>query len=111
LTLALTPVRQNGSNVIEKVAVIWAVTGLSPSLRELAAGRLPRGAIVGRSQSGGSRYSICPAKGSKESYLFALFALPHRLANAPGFSDQALFQRLGKERSPYGQLLASYKRA
>lgn len=66
----------------------WAVAGLSPDLEEIEAGKLPKGAIVGRNSFGKTGYGICP-EGSSETYMFALFALPERLSPKQGFEPLA----------------------
>ncbi len=71
--------------------VDWAVTGLSPTSRGIAAGTLPAGAVVGRNGFGSNGYSICPPKGADESYVARLVALPHRLAAQPGFDAQTYY--------------------
>jgi phosphatidylethanolamine-binding protein (PEBP) family uncharacterized protein len=111
LVLSLKPVRTTGSGVVERASVLWAVTGLRPTLRRLAPGRLPRGAILGRNSGGHSGYSICPAEGTSQNYLIALFASPRRLSARPGFSDESLFIKLRRTRAPFGQLFAGYSRA
>lgn len=62
----------------------WAVAGLSPDLEEIEAGKLPKGAVVGRNSFGKTGYGICP-EGDSETYMFALFALPKKLSPAQGF--------------------------
>lgn len=109
--LALTPVRVVGSRVRERFAVDWAVAGLRPSLHRLDPGRLPPGAILGRNAHGHSSYSICPAKGTRASYLIGLFAPPSRLSPRPGFSDESLFAQLSRVKPPYGRIFATYSRA
>ncbi len=64
--------------------VDWAVSGLDPSLAGIDEGKLPKGAVVGTNGFGKRGYSICP-EGRGEIYMFALYALPKRLALAPGF--------------------------
>ncbi|HUN77875.1 MAG TPA: YbhB/YbcL family Raf kinase inhibitor-like protein [Solirubrobacteraceae bacterium] len=86
----------------------WAVTGLSPSLRGLRAGALPAGAVVGRNSFGANRYSICPAQGQRESYLFLLYALPRRLAATTGFEPESLRSQAMRVARHTGILAGSY---
>lgn len=72
-----------------KLFVDWAVAGLSPRLEELEAGKLPRGAVVGRNSFGKTGYEICP-EGESETYIFGLFALPKKLSPTQGFDPIAL---------------------
>ncbi|HSZ68919.1 MAG TPA: hypothetical protein VK756_01020 [Solirubrobacteraceae bacterium] len=71
----------------------WSVADLSPSLRSLQAGALPAGAVVGRNGLGHAAYTICPANGKRESYVFMLYALPQKLSSATGFDPAALRQQ------------------
>jgi phosphatidylethanolamine-binding protein (PEBP) family uncharacterized protein len=66
----------------------WAVAGLSPDLEEFEAGKVPRGAVVGRNSFGKNGYEICPE--GAETYIFALFALPQKLSPSQGFDPLAL---------------------
>lgn len=111
LLLALQPVRTIEGKVLAKIVPQWGVIGLAPTLRQLAPGRLPPGAVLGHNANGRTRYSICPARGTSERYVFALFTLPRRLVSQPGFTDQALFSTLNGARVPYGELTAIYSRA
>lgn len=109
MILALQSPRKNAAGEAAKVVAQWGVLGLPPTLRQLAPGTLPPGALVGLGPRG-SRYSICPARGSRQSYLITLFTLPRRLEAHPGFTDEQLFTTLTRAQVPYGDLLASYTR-
>ncbi len=80
----LTPI--NGAAFFD-----WAVAGLSPSSHGISAGALPAGAVAGTNSFGKLGYSICPAKGTGESYIARLVALPRPLAAKPGFDAQTFF--------------------
>jgi phosphatidylethanolamine-binding protein (PEBP) family uncharacterized protein len=88
----------------------WAVAGLSPSLRSIAPGMLPAGAVVGTNSNGQVSYTLCPAKGPLTHYIGVIFALRHRLPAKTGFNAAALrLQAL--HNSPYeGFLSLAYKR-
>jgi phosphatidylethanolamine-binding protein (PEBP) family uncharacterized protein len=73
-----------------KLFASWAVAGLKPGTRELSAGRLPAGAIVGRNGYGQARYSLCPSKRAKAGYVVQLYALPRMVPTKPGFDADAL---------------------
>lgn len=76
-----------------KPLIYWAVAGLHPTLKGISAGKLPRGAIVGRNSLGQSRYTICPSKsGGLQHYIVALFAVQHSVSATPGFSANALYK-------------------
>jgi phosphatidylethanolamine-binding protein (PEBP) family uncharacterized protein len=72
----------------------WAVAGIDPSLTGIDASRLPPGAIVGRNSFAKRGYSICPAARSSETFMFALYALPKRLAPERGFDPDVFRQRV-----------------
>jgi phosphatidylethanolamine-binding protein (PEBP) family uncharacterized protein len=83
----------------------WSVAGISPSLTRLEPGHLPAGAVVGRNGLGKTGYSICPTGGERERYVFALFAVPSRLAPQRGFEPAALRQRIVGEAHSAGLLI------
>jgi phosphatidylethanolamine-binding protein (PEBP) family uncharacterized protein len=62
------------------------MAGVNPQLHGLAAGELPPGAVLLEASDGKRHYSICPAKGHRERYEFAVFAVPPavRVGNAIG---------------------------
>lgn len=71
----------------------WAVTGLSPTSRGVAAGTVPAEAIVGRNSFGKIGYSICPPKGTvEEHFILRVVALPHPLPAKAGFDAEALYK-------------------
>ncbi len=88
----------------------WAVAGLRPGVHRLAAGTLPAGAVVGRNALGQNRYSVCPPKGLKATYVVRVFPLPRRLAASPGFNVDALFNRILHIATSSGLLAFSYQR-
>jgi phosphatidylethanolamine-binding protein (PEBP) family uncharacterized protein len=85
-------------------SVVWALAGVNPALRHLAAGEIPQGAFLEQSSDGKRRYSICPRRGQAARYEFALYALPPRVRADPSISGAALLDNLtGKDlqgRSP-----------
>jgi len=75
----------------------WVVAGLQPTLKGIAAGKVPAGAVVGRNSAGQSRYSLCPAKGSGvQHYAAMLFGLSHPVATKPGFAASTLIKTMEK---------------
>jgi phosphatidylethanolamine-binding protein (PEBP) family uncharacterized protein len=94
-----------------KFTFYWAVAGLHPTLKGIAAGRLPDGAIVGRNSLGQSRYTICPAKSEGlQHYVVALFAAQHPSAARPGFSADALYKTLSNTAEYKGLTGFTYQR-
>jgi phosphatidylethanolamine-binding protein (PEBP) family uncharacterized protein len=78
--------------------VNWAVTGISPSVQQIAAGQLPPGAIVGRNSFGHDGYDLCLPKGTSHMLVtIGVEALPHKLSVKPGFDPEAM---LNQARSP-----------
>jgi phosphatidylethanolamine-binding protein (PEBP) family uncharacterized protein len=88
----------------------WAVAGLSPTLRGIATGSLPAGAIVGRNGFGQSRYSVCPHRGDVHLYGIVLYALPRRLPLRPGFEPNRVYEKVSVEHLPEAQSGFAYKR-
>lgn len=94
-----------------KFTFYWAVAGLHPTLKGIAAGRLPAGAIVGRNSLGQSRYTICPAKSEGlQHYVVALFAAPHSIPATPGFSANALYRAVSNTAEYKGLTGFTYQR-
>jgi phosphatidylethanolamine-binding protein (PEBP) family uncharacterized protein len=93
-----------------KLFVDWAAAGLDPSLEEVEAGRLPKGAIVGTNSFGKAGYEICPPAGSGEIYMFALYALPRALSPQKGFDARDLRRQILDVSGNVGLLPASYAR-
>lgn len=87
----------------------WALAGLDPSLGGIEAARLPPGAILGQNSHGKRGYSICPPAG-KETYMFALYALPRRLSPPRGFDPAALRKQVLGLAGDVGFLPATYAR-
>jgi hypothetical protein len=85
----------------------WALAGLHGALTGIESGSLPPGAVAGRNSFGEVGYSICPAPGAGETYIFALYALPEPLRPRRGF-DPRSFRRQVLERSGNAGLLAAY---
>lgn len=86
----------------------WAVAGLSPSLTEIPTGQLPSGAILGRNGYGKEAYSICPAQGQSETYVFALYALPQALSPKRGFDPMSLRKEVLGLSGNVGLVTAAY---
>jgi phosphatidylethanolamine-binding protein (PEBP) family uncharacterized protein len=95
----------SGGSIGATISVDWVVTGLTPTLHKIAAGRLPPGAVVGR-----RRYSICPEKGTRQDYLFRLYALPNRARVRPGFDGNTLLSQIARSTLAVGWFTAHYER-
>lgn len=90
----------------------WAVAGLYPDTHGIAAGKLPAGAVVGRSSTGHAAYSICPPKGKRVAYTAFLFGLPRHVPGKTGFGALTYLENFfGQEAIAEGRLLQfTYKR-
>jgi Raf kinase inhibitor-like YbhB/YbcL family protein len=89
--------------------VHWALAGISPAPRALAAGRsVPAGAVAARNSFGRVGYGgPCPPSGEAHRYVITLFALPKRSGLRPGFSPGALQSLNALAR---GELTGTYRR-
>jgi phosphatidylethanolamine-binding protein (PEBP) family uncharacterized protein len=94
----------NGSGRVQ-VSVEWAAAGLSPNLHTIPAGKLPHGVVTAS-----KRYSVCPAKGRPQTYIFQLNAISHPLAAGPHFDATRLFQEAEASTVASGTFASIYKR-
>lgn len=88
----------------------WTVAGIDPDLTGMPSGRLPKGAVMGRNSFGKVGYTVCPPKGSSETYIFTLYALPERLSARSGFDPNALRREVGQLSSNGGIMAVGYRR-
>jgi phosphatidylethanolamine-binding protein (PEBP) family uncharacterized protein len=93
-----------------RLFVDWAVAGLDPGLQEIKAGELPKGAVVGTNGFGKRDYEICPAAGSGEIYIFAVYALPRSLSPQKGFDAREMRRQILDVSGNVGLLAALYAR-
>lgn len=108
-TAELVIFTMNVQPVEGKLFFDWAVAGLSPDLTEVEAGKLPRGAILGRNGFGKAGYEVCPPSGA-ETYMFTVFALPRKLSPSQGFDPSALRKEVLNISGNVGLLALSYTR-
>jgi phosphatidylethanolamine-binding protein (PEBP) family uncharacterized protein len=87
----------------------WSIAGINPELNHLQAGQVPAGATLGRNGNGEASYTLCPAPGKKETYIFALYALPRTLGPTPGFNPATLRMEALKSAGHAGILAATYQ--
>jgi hypothetical protein len=110
--LGLTPTPSGGSSI----AINWAVGGVDANLHKLAAGHLPKGTNVGANSDGSYGYKVCPAKGTRKTYAFSVYAVPARAPKLRGpFKGLQLLGELASNNSPSiapaaGQFAAFYER-
>jgi phosphatidylethanolamine-binding protein (PEBP) family uncharacterized protein len=108
-TAELVVLAMNLHPVRGKLFFDWAVGGLNPSLEEIKAGQLPKGAVTGRNSFGKVGYELCP-EGSGETYIFGLFAIPKKLSPSRGFDPLALRKEVAEAAGNVGLLAVSYTR-
>lgn len=99
----------NVQPVDEAIFFDWAVAGLDPSSGGIEAGKLPAGAIQGKNSFGKAGYSICPPKGTNETVIFVLYALPKALGAKQGFDPLALREEASTAAPSSGLYAASYE--
>lgn len=108
-TAELALYAMNVQPVEEKLFVDWAVAGLDPSLTDIEAGKLPKGAILGTNGFGRPGYEICPSGGG-EIYMFAIYALPQKLSPQKGFDGREFRKEVLDVSGNVGLLPAVYER-
>jgi phosphatidylethanolamine-binding protein (PEBP) family uncharacterized protein len=109
-TAELALFAMNVQPVEGKLYFDWAVAGIDPALTGIEASSLPPGAVVGRNSSGKPGYSICPAPGSQETYMLALYALPKRLSPERGFDASSFRQQVLETSGNAGFMPVAYSR-
>ena len=87
-------------------AVNWAVAGINPTVRTLAPGALPPGAVVGRNSFGRDRYNLCPVSNVLPLVTIAVLALPQTLNLQPGFDPTPLTQEAVQPGVQWGSVVA-----
>jgi phosphatidylethanolamine-binding protein (PEBP) family uncharacterized protein len=93
-------------------AIQWAVGGLSPSLRGIAAGRVPSGAVIGRNSAGKTGWDgICGARGRTHHVAFLLYALSRKLGLKSGFNPARIRAGLSSATLARGLTVATYHRS
>jgi Raf kinase inhibitor-like YbhB/YbcL family protein len=89
----------------------WTVWNLPPSVRQLAAGRVPAGAEQGRNSYGTIGYGPpCPPPGARHHYTFMLYALGGKMHLAHHAPPSALFYEIGAEQIGSGKLTGLFTR-
>ncbi len=80
----------------------WSVAGLSPSLDELRAGKLPAGAVVGRNSFGQVGYHLCPKKRVQALVVLGVYAVPSSLHLHSGFGEGPIIEAAGSPSVAWG---------
>lgn len=92
------------------------MAGISPKIHSIGPGEVPNGAYLEAATDGKRHYSICPPKGQKERYRFALYALPGEFSAGQEIPGPELLHNL-TEASPefrtpiQGVVAATYTRS
>lgn len=99
----------NFKPVDEALFFNWAVAGLDPDLEEIEEGKLPSGAVVGTNSFGKRGYALCPPqKGTGETYMFLLYAIPEALSPEEDFDPLPLREAVVKQAGNVGLLAVPY---
>lgn len=109
-TAELVLFAMNVQPVNEAIFFDWAVAGLDPSSGGIEASKLPAGALQGKNSFGKAGYSICPPKGTNETIMFVLYALPKALGAKQGFDPLALREEASTAAPSSGLYAVSYER-
>ena len=87
----------------------WVVGGIDPSSTGVAAGKVPKGGIVGTNTAGKAGYSpICPAKGKSDTIEFVMYALKKTIPISPGFQPSQAEADYGSGKLMMGQAAVTY---
>jgi phosphatidylethanolamine-binding protein (PEBP) family uncharacterized protein len=100
-----------GGKLAPRLIAQSLVVGLKPTLHGLAAGNPPKGALIGYYEVGNKPSSICPPKGTTQSFLFRLYALTGKLNISGGSQGSEFLNKLGSEAAAVGVFAASYHQA
>jgi len=97
------------------LSIDWGLAGVKPGLHRLRAGEVPHGAFEVTGSNGRKGYTLCPARGHTERYVFAVFALPAGARVTPGLPGATLLHNLTdptpeNESPASGSFAVAYKR-
>lgn len=109
-TKELALLAMNSQPVKDELFFDWAVAGIDPSFSGIEAGKLPKGAVMGKNSFGQTGYSICPPPQSKETYVFLLYALPEALDPEKGFAPLPFREAALDVSHKAGLMAATYTR-
>lgn len=89
--------------------VHWAVWDMNPGTGRIEEGRVPDGAIEGRTSAGRSGYhGPCPPPGAPHRYFFKLYALDDRLDLPRGAPISDLENGMRNHVVAYAELMGTY---
>jgi phosphatidylethanolamine-binding protein (PEBP) family uncharacterized protein len=78
----------------------WALAGIKPSVKKIAAGKVPEGAVVGRNSFGQVGYHLCPPQGALVT--MGVYAFPRVLSLTTGFDPETVKHLLGSSEVQWG---------
>jgi phosphatidylethanolamine-binding protein (PEBP) family uncharacterized protein len=81
----------------------WAITGINPNLHNIPTNQTPPGTTTH------TKYTICPPPHTNETYLTAIYALPHKLTTTPGTTPNQLHKQATHTAHHAGLLVSSYQ--
>lgn len=87
------------------------VVGIKPTLRKLSLGKYPSGVLIGVHAPKDLNASICPPRGTRQSLMFRIFALPHKLGVSKSSRNvsETLVSAMTKQATEVGTFIVSYK--
>lgn len=87
----------------------WVVGNIDPASTGVAAGKTPKGGIVGTGTAGKAAYSpICPAHGKSDQVEFVMYALSKKIPLSPGFQPSTAEADYGSHKLLMGQAAVTY---
>ncbi len=91
--------------------VLWAVGGIPATNAQIAAGTIPKGAVLGENQIGKPPWGgVCgTTKGERDKIAFLMYALRSPLHLKPNFDPIAIRPRLKASTISTGLTIASYR--
>lgn len=93
-----------------KLQFVWAAAHIPPTVHKILDGKLPPGSVTATNSNGEIGYRLCPPKGSQETYVTVIFALPRRLDAGQGFDPRALRHQAEQNATHQNFLIFNYTR-
>ena len=92
---------------LNSAKINWAVGGIAPTVQQIAAGKVPAGAVVGRNGDGQVGYSLCPVKGAERTIVtIQVLAYPKKLGLQTGFNANEIGKKIKGGGVEWGSVLS-----